>query len=96
MLKAKLKIDEKHAQILKYLQQLIAESYKPNTDVKTDETDTESDITDQQCEEEENTIEEVIFIDDDTDNEEEQFMLTHLYLNVLYVNFQWKNSVSDV
>ena len=96
MLKAKLKIDEKHAQILKYLQQLIAESYKPNTDVKTDETDTESDITDQQCEEEENAIEEVIFIDDDTDNEEEQFMLTHLYLNVLYVNFQWKNSVSDV
>ena len=47
MLKAKLKIDEKHAQILKYLQQLIAESYKPNTDVKTDETDTELDITDQ-------------------------------------------------
>ena len=50
-------------------------------------------ITDQQFEEEENDIEEVVFIGDDTDNEEEQFMLIHLYLNVLYVNFQWKNSV---
>ena len=68
MLKAKLTIDEKHAQILKYLQQLIVENYEPNTDIETDETDTESDITDQQLEEEENDIDEVIFIDDDTDN----------------------------
>ena len=35
------------------------------------ETDPESDITDQQLEEEKNDIDEVIFIDDDTDNEEE-------------------------
>ena len=41
MLKAKLTIDEKHAQILKYLQQLIAEKYEPNTDFKTDATETE-------------------------------------------------------
>ena len=71
MLKANLTIDEKHAQILKYLQQLIAENYEPNADIETDETDTESDITDQQLEEEENDIDEVVFIDDDTDNEEE-------------------------
>ena len=71
MLKAKLTIDEKHAKILKYLQQLIVENYEPNTDIETDETDTEWDITDQQLEEEENDIDEVIFIDDDTDNEEE-------------------------
>ena len=67
MLKAKLKIDEKHAQILTYLQQLIVENYEPNTDI---ETDTESDITIQQLEEEENDVDEVIFIDDDTNNEE--------------------------
>ena len=71
MLKAKLTINEKYAQILKYLQQLIAENYEPNTDIETDETDTESDITDQQLEEGENDIDEVTFIDDDTDNEEE-------------------------
>ena len=71
MLKAKLTIDEKHAQILKYLQQLIMENCKPNTDIETDETDTESQITDQQLEEQENFIDKVIFIDDDTDNEEE-------------------------
>ena len=71
MLKANLTIDEKHAQILKYLQQLIAENYEPNADIETDETDTESDIKDQQLEEEENDIDEVVFIDDDTDNEEE-------------------------
>ena len=72
MLKAKLTIDKKHAQILKYLQQLIAKNYEPNTDdIETNETDTESGITDQQLEEEENDIDEVIFIDDDTDNEEE-------------------------
>ena len=71
MLKANLTIDEKHAQILKYLQQLIAENYEPNADIETDETDTESDIADQQLEEEENDIDEVVFIDDDTDNEEE-------------------------
>ena len=41
MLKAKLTIDEKHAQILKYLQQLMKENYEPNTDIETDETDTE-------------------------------------------------------
>ena len=71
ILKAKLTIDEKHAQILKYLQQLIMENCKPNTDIETDETDTESQITDQQLEEQENFIDKVIFIDDDTDNEEE-------------------------
>ena len=41
MPKAKL-TDEKHAQIVKYLQQLIAENYEPNTDIETYETDTES------------------------------------------------------
>ena len=70
MLKAKLTIDGKHAQVLKYLQQLIAENYEPNADIETDETDTESDITDQQLKKEENDIDEVIFIDDETDNEE--------------------------
>ena len=67
MLKAKLTIDEKHAQILTYLQQLIVENYKSNTDI---ETDTESDITIQQLQEEENDVDEVIFIDDDMNNEE--------------------------
>ena len=57
------------------------------------ETDPESDITDQQLKEEKNDIDEVIFIDDDTGNEEEQFMLIHLYVNVLYVNFRQKNIV---
>ena len=71
MLKAKLTIDEKHTKILKHLQQLMAENYEPNNDIETDETDTESDITDQHLEEGENDIDEVIFIDDDTDNEEE-------------------------
>ena len=47
------------------------ENYEPNTDTETDETDTESDITDQHLEEKENDIDEAIFIDDDTDNEEE-------------------------
>ena len=41
MLKAKLTIDEKDAQILKYLQQLIAENYEPNTDIENDKTDTD-------------------------------------------------------
>ena len=71
MLKAKLTIDEKHTKILKHLQQLIAENYEPNNDIETDETHTESDITDQRLEEGENDIGEVIFIDDDTDTEEE-------------------------
>ena len=71
MLNAVLIIDEKHAQILKYLQQLIAEHYEPNADTKTDNTDTKSDTTDQQLEEEENDIDEVVFIDDDMDNKEE-------------------------
>ena len=71
MLKANLTIDEKRAQILKYLQQLIAENYEPNTDTETDESDTESDITDQQPEKEETDIDKVIFNDGDTDNEEE-------------------------
>ena len=71
MLKANLTIDEKRTQILKYLQQLIAENYEPNADIETDESDTESDITDQQPEKEENDIDKVIFNDGDTDNEEE-------------------------
>ena len=98
MLKAKLTIDKKHAQILKYLQQLIAKNYEPNTDdIETNETDTESGITDQQLEEEEeNDIDEVIFIDHDTDNEEEQFMLIPFYLNILYVHFRQKNSVQKI
>ena len=54
--KEKLTIDEKHAQFLKYLQQLIAENYEPNTDIEIDETETESDVTDQQTEKEENDI----------------------------------------
>ena len=68
MLKAKLTIDKKHAQIL---QQLIVENYEPNTNTETVETDTESDVTDQQLEEEKNDMDEVIFIDDNTDNKEE-------------------------
>ena len=67
MLKAKLIIDEKHAQILKYLQQLIAENCETCTDIETDQTG----ITDQQLEEKEDDIDEVFFIDDGTDNEEE-------------------------
>ena len=57
------------------------ENYEPNTDIETHETDTESDITGQQLEEEENDIDEVIFIDDDTDNQEKMFTVIHLYLN---------------
>ena len=49
MLRAKLAIGEKHA--LTHLQQLITENYEPNTDIETDKTDTESDITNQQFEE---------------------------------------------
>ena len=64
------------------------ENYEPNTDIETHETDTESDITGQQLEEEEKDIDEVIFIDDDTDNKEKKFMVINLYLNVLYVNFR--------
>ena len=49
-----------------------AENFEPNTDSETDEIDTESDITDQQLEEEEeNDIDKVIFTDVHTDNEEE-------------------------
>ena len=39
--KSKVDIDEKHAQIRKCLQQLIAEDYEPNTDTEIDESDTE-------------------------------------------------------
>ena len=71
MLNAMLIIDEKHAQILKYLHQLIADHYEPNADIETDNTDTKSDTTDQQLQEEENDIDKVVFIDDDMDNDEE-------------------------
>ena len=74
MLMAKLTIDEKDAKILKYLQQLIAENYEPKTVIKNDETDTEINITDQSHEnekEEGHDIDGLIFIDDDTDKEEE-------------------------
>ena len=54
------------------------ENYEPNTDIETHETDTESDITGQQLEEEENDIDEVIFIDDDTDNQEKMFTVIHI------------------
>ena len=47
------------------------ENYEPSTDIETDETDTEWDITDQQLEEEENDIKKVIFIDDGMSNKEE-------------------------
>ena len=75
MLMAKLTIDEKDAKILKYLQQLIAENYEPKTDIENDETDTEANITDQSHEnekEEGHDIDDVIFIDDDTDKEEKE------------------------
>ena len=74
MLMAKLTIDEKDAEILKYLQQLIAENYEPKTVIENDETDTETNITDQSHEnekEEGHDIDDLIFIDDDTDKEEE-------------------------
>ena len=70
----KLTIDEKDAKILKYLQQLIAENYEPKTVIENDETDTETNITDQSHEnekEEGHDIDDLIFIDDDTDKEEE-------------------------
>ena len=73
MLMAKLKIDEKDAKILKYLQQLIAENYEPKTVIENDETYTERNITYQSHEnekEEGHDIDDLIFIDDDTDKEE--------------------------
>ena len=73
MLMAKLTIDEKDAKILKYLQQLIAENYEPKTVIENDETDTEANITDRSHENEKegHDIDDLIFIDDDTDKEEE-------------------------
>ena len=73
-LMGKLAIDEKDAKILKYLQQLIAENYEPETVIENDETDTETNITDKSHEnekEEGHDIDDLIFIDDDTDKEEE-------------------------
>ena len=73
MLMAKLTIDEKDGKMLKYLQQLIVENYEPKTDIENDETDTKTNITDQSHEnekEEGHDIDNVIFIDDDTDKEE--------------------------
>ena len=81
-------IDGKHVQSVRYVQLLIAKKDQPTTDIKTDKTDTESDITDQRLEEEENDTDKVIFIDDDMDNKEEKFILIHLYLNVMYENFR--------
>ena len=73
MLMAKLTIDEKDAKILKYLQQLIAENYEPKTVIENDETDTEANITDRSNENEKegHDIDDLIFIDDDTNKEEE-------------------------
>ena len=73
MLMAKLTIDEKDAKILKYLQQLIAENYEPKTVIENDETDTEANIKDQSHENEKegHDIDDLIFIGDDTDKEEE-------------------------
>ena len=70
MLMAKLTLDEKDAKILKYLQQLTAENYEPKTAIENDENDTETNITDQSHEnekEEGHDIDDLIFIDDDTD-----------------------------
>ena len=63
-----------NAKFLKYLQQLIAENYEPKTVTENDETDTETNITDQSHEnekEEGHDIDDLIFIDDGTDKEEE-------------------------
>ena len=66
-------MNEKDAKIIKYLQQLIAEKYEPKTVTENGETDTETNITDQSHEndkEEGHDIDDLIFIDDDTDKEE--------------------------
>ena len=53
-------------------QQLIAENYEPKIVIQNDETDTETNITDKSHEnekEEGHDIDDLIFIDDDTDKE---------------------------
>ena len=68
MLKAKLIIDEKHGDILKHLRELIEENYDAdinNTEKKEEEGDIEVEI------EEELDIADIIFIDDDEDNNKE-------------------------
>ena len=68
MLKAKLIIDEKHGDILKHLRELIEENYDAdinNTEKKEEEGDIEVKI------EEEFDIADIIFIDDDEDNNKE-------------------------
>ena len=85
-------MNEKDAKIIKYLQQLIAEKYEPKTVIENGETDTETNITDQSHEndkEEGHDIDDLIFIDDDTDKEEESFInrFSHVY------KFQYKNIV---
>ena len=68
MLKAKLIIDEKHGDILKHLRELIEENYDAdinNTEKKEEEGDIEVEI------EEEFDIADIIFIDDDEDNNKE-------------------------
>ena len=89
---AKLTIDEKDAKILKYLQQLITENYEPKTVIENDETDTETNITDQSHEnekEEGRDIDDLIFIDDDTNKEEEEFISRFSYV----YKFRYKNIV---
>ena len=68
MLKAKLIIDEKHGDILKHLRELIEENYDADindTEKKEEEGDIEVEI------EEEFDIADIIFIDDDEDNNKE-------------------------
>ena len=67
---AKLTIDEKHTNILKYLSQLIAENYKPETDLdELDETDAETGHLHeiQENEEPEHEIDDIIFLENEED-----------------------------
>ena len=70
MLTARLTIDEKHTNILKYLSQLIAENYKPETDLdELDETDAETVHLHetQEIEELEHEIDDIIFLEHEED-----------------------------
>ena len=72
MLMAKLTINEKDIKILKYLQQLIKENYKPETDFNETDAETPDQLLETgKIEEEEHEVDDVIFIEDEEDEEEE-------------------------
>ena len=72
MLMAKLTINEKDTKILKYLQQLIEENYEPETDLSETDAETPDRLLETcEIEEEEHEVGDVIFIDDEEEDEDE-------------------------